>query len=218
MRIPITILLLLPTASIYCQTLFLLPLKTTNHLRDSIVEITFYEKKDSLWKTTSTSQVVYSYKKDGALEKAYVGGQTYLVKYRGRSVHGVKMYSTNKLQSSYLYRYNEHGQVSGIATYDDDNNVKHYTGTESITYNSLNKIISSSFQVDNDQSMHHGYVHAATYSYDANGKLLTEDWGYKKVNHYYNDQGIREYSIIQDHEFGTNQEIKRSYRISVTKY
>jgi hypothetical protein len=201
--------------SVFCQTLYLLPLRNSNHIQDSIVEIKVYEKRDSVWKENSTWRNVYTFDEDGALKKAKVLGQNYSIKYEKSYIKCVSIYNEKKIQMDLFYSYNEKYQVFKIAIYNYINNSKHFWGNEYIEYDSLNKITSSSYIIENNLSMHPGYSHSASYEYDSMGRLIIEDWGYEKKTHFYDNDGKIEYTIIQDNEFGANREYKNYYQIYV---
>lgn len=216
-KIIISVVIFFLYENLYSQTLFLLPTKTTNNVKDSIVETTVEEKNDSLWKECSTCRKVYSYNRKGQLLQYTFYKNKYIVKYKNKKAAYVIVYNNKKKESKYIYYYNESGQVIKIAYYIFLNNKKEYWGTEYIDYDIQNRIVSSSYIVDNVLSGHNGYSHGRYYEYNEKGLLEKEYRGYKETTYYYNQNNIIDYCFEIDREFGGYTEKKITYKISFTK-
>ncbi len=199
----------------FSQTL-LLPLKTTKNTKDSVVHLIIEEKQDSTWIINGEHYNTYSYSTDGLLQKVIIYDQKYTIKYKKETVKIVKFYNGEK-SSKYIY-YGYPWSIDKIKYYIYLDGVKEFWGNEYLTYDSINRVISSSYIVENRKSMHNGYSHSATYEYNLEGQLTVEYWGYKEVYHYYKENGIIDFSLIFDHEFGVEEEWRRRYEISTTTY
>lgn len=199
---------------LYSQTLYLLPLKAPNHIKDSIVQIIVERKQNDNWKENITWHNVYSYNKKHDLRKAEIYGQTYSIKYKKGRVKSVVIRNERKKIGKLIYHYNEKNQVFKISSYDYTKYFKRFQGNEYIEYDDLNRVTGSSFIVENN-SLHSGYSHSAHYEYDrSTRRLISEDWGYRKIKHQYNSEGQIKYSLILDNEFG-KRESRRKYQISI---
>ncbi len=201
----------------FSQTLYLVPFQSMNHIKDSIVNIKVERKQKGIWKDNGYWKNWYKYNENGFLVEALILNQRFVPKYKNRRVKHILVYDKKKKQTKLIYHYNEKGLVFKIETYDFLRGSPKFWGSEYLEYDTLNKVISSSYTIENKHSAHTGYNHSANYVYNINGQLTLEDWGYKQEKHFFNDEGKIEYSLIFDNEFGSN-EYRRQYKILVTKH
>ncbi len=200
------------------QTLYLIPFQNLNHIKDSTVQINVERKQDGIWKDNGRWKNTYLYGENGLLTEALVLGQRFIPKYKKGRPRQILVYDKKKKQNKLIYHYDEKGMVNKIGTYLFLKGSPKFWGSEYLTYDSLNNVISSSYTIESNHSSHTGYSHNAMYVYDFDGRMIFEDWGYKQIKHFFGEDGkIIEHSIISDNEFGP-REYRRVYNTYVTKY
>ena len=171
-----------------------LPLVTSSEIRDSIVEISHYYKKDTTWFLNNATTEHYHFDGKGRLRLIDVGSLHYTFKYKKGCPKSVFLThdSKNATNSKRIFTVNKMGLIVYVDHYDRSKNKWNLRGRERIVYDNLQRIDSFEFVVDNPSSLHHGGVHTATYGYDAQGRLHTETWNSKKTEHSYTtENGFR---------------------------